>query len=72
MRGVGALHIDQHGIVDAVLMKPAHSGKVLLVLFALKKLLDAGLYAVGNVFQPGLVLLGVTLFFCHGFITSDP
>ena len=57
MSSVGALHIDQHLIVDAVLVKAAHGGEILLVLVAFKELLDAGLYAVGDVFQSFLVCL---------------
>ena len=70
MGGVGALHIDQHGVVDAVLVKAAHGGKILPILVAFKQLLDAGLYAVGNVFEPRFILLGIALVFCHRLNTS--
>ena len=65
MSGVGLLHVDQHDVVDAVSVEPAHGGKVLPVLIRLEQLPDAGFNAVGDLFQPRFVLLGVALFFCH-------
>ena len=59
-------HIDEHGVVDAVLVKAAHGGKVLPVSVALKQLLYARLNAVGDVFEPFLV----GLFFSHFMHTS--
>ena len=66
MGGVGALHIDEHGVVDAVAVKAAHGGKVLPVSVALKQLLYARLDAVGDVLEPFLV----GLFFSHFVHTS--
>ena len=66
MGGVGALHIDEHGVVDAVAVKAAHGGKVLPVFVALKQLLYARLDAVGDVLEPFLV----GLFFSHFVHTS--
>ena len=40
-RGIGALHIDQHLIVDRVTVKAGHHGQVLLVFTAGKQLLNA-------------------------------
>ena len=48
MGGVGALHIDEHGIVDRVAGKAAHSGEILPVLIALEQLLDAVFDAVNE------------------------
>ena len=49
--GVGSLHIDEHGVVDAVLVEAAHGTKVLSVLVRLKKFLYPFFNAVGNVFE---------------------
>ena len=59
--GVRLLHIDEHGIIDAVLVEPAHGAKIILVLFAFKQLFNTIFNAVGDLFEP--VLIG--LLFCH-------
>ena len=59
--GVRLLHIDEHGIIDAVLVEPAHSAKIILVLLAFKQLFNTIFNAVGDLFEP--VLIG--LLFCH-------
>ena len=59
--GVRLLHIDEHGIIDAVLVEPAHGAKIILVLFAFKQLFNTIFNAVGDLFEPVLV----RLLFCH-------
>ena len=54
-RGVRFLHVDQHGIVDAVTMEPAHRLKVLLIFLGFKQLFDSGFDAVGYFFEPFFV-----------------
>jgi len=66
MGGVGALHIDEHGIVDRVAVKAAHGGKVLPVLIALEQLLDAIFDAVNDLPHP--VFVG---FFSHDDLLSE-
>ena len=39
-RGIRALHIDEHGVVDGIMMKAAHGRQILPVSFTLKQLLD--------------------------------
>lgn len=51
MGSVGLLQIDQHLIVDAVLVEPAHGGQILLVFVALEELLDSFFDGISNVFQ---------------------
>jgi hypothetical protein len=51
------LQVDKHGVVDGILVEPAHGLKVLHILVALEKLLDAGLDAVGNILEPSLLVL---------------
>ena len=67
MGGVGALHIDEHGIIDRVAVKAAHGGKVLPVLIALEQLLDAVFDAVNDLPHP--VFAG--LFFSHDDLLSE-
>ena len=67
MGGVGALHIDEHGIVDRVAVKAAHSGEILPVLIALEQLLDAVFDAVNDLPHP--VFAG--LFFSHDDLLSE-
>ena len=67
MGGVGALHIDEHGVVDRVAVKAAHGGKVLPVLIALEQLLDAIFDAVNDLPHP--VFVG--LFFSHDDLLSE-
>ena len=67
MGGVGALHIDEHGVVDRVAVKAAHGGEILLVLIALKQLLDAVFDAVNDLPHP--VFVG--LFFSHDDLLSE-
>ena len=67
MGGVGALHIDEHGVVDRVAVKAAHGGKVLPVLIALEQLLDAVFDAVNDLPHP--VFVG--LFFSHDDLLSE-
>ena len=64
-RCVGLLHIDEHGVVDAVLVEPAHGAQVLSVLVGLEQLLDAGFDALGDFLQP---VFGRSLF-RHNFIS---
>ena len=59
--GVRALHIDEHGVVDAVTVEAAHNGEILPVTVTLKQLLDALFNAVRDLLEPLLVGLG----FCH-------
>ena len=47
-RGVRALHIDEHGVVDGVAVEPGHHGEVAHILFTLEQFLDALLNALGN------------------------
>ena len=67
MGGVGALHIDEHGIIDRVAVKTAHRGEILPVLIALKQLLDAVFDAVNDLPHP--VFAG--LFFSHDDLLSE-
>ena len=67
MGGVGALHIDEHGVVDRVAVKAAHGGKVLPVLIALEQLLDAVFDAVNDLPHP--VFVG--LLFSHDNLLSE-
>ena len=67
MGGVGALHIDEHGVVDRVAVKAAHGGEILPVLIALEQLLDAGFDAVNDLPHP--VFVG--LFFSHDDLLSE-
>ena len=67
MGGVGALHIDEHGIIDRVAVKAAHGGKVLPVLIALEQLLDAIFDAVNDLPHP--VFVG--LLFSHDDLLSE-
>ena len=67
MGGVGALHIDEHGIIDRVAVKAAHGGEILLVLIALEQLLDAIFDAVNDLPHP--VFAG--LFFSHDDLLSE-
>ena len=67
MGGVGALHIDEHGIIDRVAVKTAHRGEILPVLIALKQLLDAVFDAVNDLPHP--VFVG--LFFSHDDLLSE-
>ena len=57
MSGIRHLHIDQHLIVDAVMMETAHSREILFVFVALKKLLDAFFDGIGDLFEPFFVCL---------------
>ena len=59
--GVRLLHIDERGIIDAVLVEPAHGAKIILVLFAFKQLFNTIFNAVGDLFEP----VPVGLLFCH-------
>lgn len=61
-RGVGALHMYEHDIVQGVAVEPAHGGKIPPVLIAVEQLPDALLNTIGDFFQPVLV----ALFFSHG------
>ena len=67
MGGVGALHIDEHGIIDRVAVKAAHGGEILPVLIALEQLLDAVFDAVNDLPHP--VFAG--LFFSHDNLLSE-
>ena len=67
MGGVGALHIDEHGIIDRVAVKAAHSGEILPVLIALEQLLDAIFDAVNDLPHP--VFVG--LLFSHDDLLSE-
>ena len=67
MGGVGALHIDEHGIIDRVAVKTAHRGEILPVLIALKQLLDAVFDAVNDLPHP--VFVG--LLFSHDNLLSE-
>ena len=53
--GVGPLHIDEHGVVDAVLVEPAHCAQILSVFVRLEQLLYPFFNAVGDVFESFLV-----------------
>ena len=57
--GVGPLHIDEHLIVYAVAVKPAHRFQILGVFVRLKEILNASFDAVCDVFEPcfGILLL---------------
>ena len=66
MGGVGALHIDEHGIIDRVAVKAAR-GEILLVLIALEQLLDAIFDAVNDLPHP--VFVG--LLFSHDDLLSE-
>ena len=52
--GVGALGVNQHDIVQRILVEPAHGGKVLPVSVTFKKffdtLFDTGSYFLDSVF----------------------
>ena len=63
--GVGTLEIDEHGVVDAVAVEPAHDGEVGAVFFALEQLFDALLDAVRDFLEPFLV----GFCFCHDGIS---
>ncbi len=63
-RSVRFLHVDQHGIVYAVTMEPAHRLKVLLIFLRFKQLFDSGFDAVGYFFEPFFVAL---LLFRHDY-----
>ena len=67
MGGVGALHIDEHGIIDRVAVKTAHRGEILPVLIVLKQLLDAVFDAVNDLPHP--VFVG--LLFSHDNLLSE-
>ena len=67
MGGVGALHIDEHGVVDRVAVKAAHGGEILPVLIALEQLLDAIFNAVNDFPHP--VFVG--LLFSHDDLLSE-
>ena len=67
MGGVGALHIDEHGIIDRVAVKTAHRGEILPVLIALEQLLDAVFDAVNDLPHP--VFVG--LLFSHDNLLSE-
>ena len=67
MGGVGALHIDEHGIIDRVAVKTAHRGEILPVLIALKQLLDAVFDAVNDLPHP----VFVSLLFSHDNLLSE-
>ena len=47
-RGVRALHIDEHGVVDRVTVEPGHHGEVAHIFLTLEQLLDALLNTLGN------------------------
>ena len=49
--GVRSLHIDQHLVVDGIAMKTRHGSKVLTVLVAGEKLLNAALNVGGDLLQ---------------------
>ena len=66
MSGIRALHIDEHGVVDGVVVKTAHGGEVLPVLVAFKQLFDALLDTVNNLPHP--VFVG--LLFSHDDLLS--
>ena len=68
--GVRLLHIDEHGVVDTVLVKAAHGTEILPVFLTLKQFLNPFFDAVGDLLEP--ILIG--LLFCHirsfpGFIS---
>ena len=67
MGGVGALHINEHGIVDRIAVEAAHGGQVLPVLIAFKQFLDAGFDTVYDFPHP--VFAG--LFLSHDDLLSD-
>ena len=67
MGGVGALHIDEHGVVDRIAVEAAHGGQVLPVLVAFKQFLDAGFDTVYDFPHP--VFAG--LFLSHDDLLSD-
>ena len=58
---VRLLHMDQHLIVYAVMVKTAHGLKVLCIGLRLEQLLDAVLNTCRDLLQP----VPVALFFCH-------
>ena len=60
-RGVRLLHVNQHLIVYAVMVKPAHGLKVLRIALRLEQLLDAVLNTCRDLLQP----VPAALFFCH-------
>ena len=65
-RGVWLLHIDEHGVVEAVPVEPAHHGEILPVAVTFKQLRDTLLDAVSDFLQP--FLIGFTFWIiCHRF-----
>ena len=48
--GVGLLHINEHCVVHAVLVKTAHCSEIFGILIRLKQVLNTSFYAVGDVF----------------------
>ena len=59
--GVRLLHINEHGVVGAVFVEPAHGAEILPVFLTLEQLLNSFFNAVGDLFEPVLV----RLLFCH-------
>ena len=51
-RGIRALHIDEHGVVDGIAVELGHDGQVSHILFALEKLLDTLFNARRDLLQP--------------------
>ena len=60
-RGVRLMHMNQHLIVYAVMVKPAHGLKILRIALRLEQLLDAVLNTRRDLLQP----VPAALFFCH-------
>ena len=53
--GVRLLHMNEHGVVKAVLVKTAHGAEIIHIPLRLEQLLDIGLDAVRNFLEPLLV-----------------
>ena len=54
-RGIRALGVDQHDIVQGILVKAAHSGEVVAVAVTFKQLHDAFFDTSGDLFDALLV-----------------
>ena len=52
---IGLLHIDEHRVVHAVLVKTAHCAEIFGILVRLKEFFNPSFYAVGDVFESFLV-----------------
>ena len=62
LSGIRFLHMNEHYVVDGVMMEPGHDAEVLHILVALKQVFDALLNALGDFPQSLSVAL---LLICH-------